>query len=284
MKAAVLTVSDRVSAGVAEDGSGEVLEGLLRADGYEVVRRLVPDELVEIAEAITELAGVAELVLTTGGTGLALRDVTPEATGSVLERDAPGIPEALRAESLTKTPHAMLSRGLAGIVGGALVVQPRRLARRVPRRLRAHRPGAPSRAAADRGRRQRHRPHPHLMTMGRAALFARLVKIEHTVFALPFAYVGAFLAVRGVPSAHALIWITVAMGGARSLAMALNRLIDARIDAANPRTADERFPRARSASPRCSGSSPCRRPSSSSLSGSSRPSSATSGRSRSPLS
>jgi len=75
-----------------------------------------------------------------------------------------------------------------------------------------------------------------------ARLYYRLVKFEHTIFALPFAYVGAFLAVGGVPSAHDLIWITVAMIGARSLAMALNRLIDARIDAANPRTAGRELP------------------------------------------
>jgi 4-hydroxybenzoate polyprenyltransferase len=72
--------------------------------------------------------------------------------------------------------------------------------------------------------------------------YARLVKIEHTLFALPFAYVGAFLAVDGVPSAHDLLWVTVAMVGARSLAMALNRLIDARIDALNPRTASREIP------------------------------------------
>jgi 4-hydroxybenzoate polyprenyltransferase len=72
--------------------------------------------------------------------------------------------------------------------------------------------------------------------------YARLVKIEHTLFALPFAYVGAFLAVDGVPSAHDLLWVTVAMVGARSLAMALNRLIDARIDALNPRTATREIP------------------------------------------
>jgi 4-hydroxybenzoate polyprenyltransferase len=74
-------------------------------------------------------------------------------------------------------------------------------------------------------------------------LFASLVKIEHTIFALPFAYIGAFLAVDGVPSAHDLFWITVAMLGARSLAMALNRLIDAGIDARNPRTAGRELPR-----------------------------------------
>jgi len=74
-------------------------------------------------------------------------------------------------------------------------------------------------------------------------LFASLVKIEHTIFALPFAYIGAFLAVDGIPSAYDLLWITVAMVGARSLAMALNRLIDARIDARNPRTAGREIPR-----------------------------------------
>src|SRR6185437_2018576 len=74
------------------------------------------------------------------------------------------------------------------------------------------------------------------------ARFARLVKIEHTVFALPVAYVGAFLAVGGSPSAHDLVWITLAMVGARSLAMALNRLIDARVDARNPRTATRELP------------------------------------------
>jgi 4-hydroxybenzoate polyprenyltransferase len=75
-----------------------------------------------------------------------------------------------------------------------------------------------------------------------ARLYYRLVKFEHTIFALPFAYVGAFLAVNGIPSAHDLLWITLAMVGARSLAMALNRLIDARIDAANPRTASRELP------------------------------------------
>src|SRR6476661_6417296 len=78
--------------------------------------------------------------------------------------------------------------------------------------------------------------------MGVARLYYRLVKFEHTIFALPFAYVGAVLSVGGVPPGHDLFWITVAMVGARSLAMALNRLIDARIDAANPRTAGRELP------------------------------------------
>jgi molybdopterin adenylyltransferase len=122
VRAAVLTVSDRVSAGEAEDGSGAVLEALLRDDGFEVTRRLVPDEADEIARAIAELAAGAALVLTTGGTGLAARDVTPEATRAVIEREVPGIPQAIRADSFAKTPHGMLSRGLAGTLGRTLVV------------------------------------------------------------------------------------------------------------------------------------------------------------------
>ena len=118
----MLTVSDGVFEGSREDASGDLLAGLLAEDGYEVERRVVPDEREAIAEAIAELAEEADVVLTTGGTGVAPRDVTPEATGDVLEREAPGIAEALRADSLAKTPHALLSRGRAGVRGGALVV------------------------------------------------------------------------------------------------------------------------------------------------------------------
>ncbi|HZT45264.1 MAG TPA: MogA/MoaB family molybdenum cofactor biosynthesis protein [Gaiellaceae bacterium] len=122
MRAAVLTISDGVAQGTREDRSGDVLEELLAADGYEVERRVVPDERDAIADAIVELADSARLVLTTGGTGLAPRDVTPEATMNVLERAAPGIAEAIRADAIARTPHALLSRGIAGVVGRALVV------------------------------------------------------------------------------------------------------------------------------------------------------------------
>jgi molybdenum cofactor synthesis domain-containing protein len=122
MKAAVLTVSDRVSRGESEDASGHALEELLRGDGWEVERRVVADEAEQIAAAIEELAAGAQLVLTTGGTGLAPRDVTPEATRTVLQREAPGIAEALRADSIPKTPHGLLSRGVAGTIGRTLVV------------------------------------------------------------------------------------------------------------------------------------------------------------------
>src|SRR5919108_922260 len=122
MKAAVLTVSDGVAAGQREDGSGDALEELLAAAGYEVERRVVPDERDTIAAAIRELAREASLVLTTGGTGVAPRDVTPEATATVVERQVPGIAEALRADAARRTPHGLLSRGVAGIRGAALVV------------------------------------------------------------------------------------------------------------------------------------------------------------------
>ena len=118
----MLTLSDRVSRGVLEDTSGDVLEELLRADGYEVERRVVPDEREQIVAALRELVATARLVLTTGGTGLAPRDVTPEATREVLDRDAPGIAQAIRADSIAKTPHGLLSRGVAGVAGSTLVV------------------------------------------------------------------------------------------------------------------------------------------------------------------
>jgi molybdopterin adenylyltransferase len=122
LTAAVLTVSDGVFHGTREDRSGDVLAELLAGQGFEVERRVVPDERTEIGEAIRELAGSSRLVLTTGGTGVAPRDVTPEATLDVVDRVLPGIPEALRADSIAKTPHGLLSRGVAGIVAGTLVV------------------------------------------------------------------------------------------------------------------------------------------------------------------
>ena len=122
MKAAVLTVSDGVAAGEREDLSGAALAELLVGEGYEVERRVVPDERDAIAAAIRELAGIAQVVLTTGGTGFGPRDVTPEATQSALDRAAPGIAEAIRADSIAKTPHGLLSRGVAGVAGSTLVV------------------------------------------------------------------------------------------------------------------------------------------------------------------
>jgi molybdopterin adenylyltransferase len=122
MKAAVLTISDGVAAGERDDRSGKTLEELLAAEGYEVARRVVPDERDAIAGAIAELSDEADVVLTTGGTGFGPRDVTPEATMTVLERAAPGIAEAIRADSIARTPHGLLSRGAAGIRGKTLVV------------------------------------------------------------------------------------------------------------------------------------------------------------------
>ena len=92
------------------------------AKGSRSSRKVVPDERAAIAEAIEELARENRVVLTTGGTGVGPRDVTPEATASVLERSAPGIAEAIRADSIAKTPHGLLGRGLAGVLGQTLVV------------------------------------------------------------------------------------------------------------------------------------------------------------------
>ena len=122
MTAAVLTISDGVVAGEREDASGDTLEELLAAGGYDVVRRVVPDEREQIWAAIRDLAAEVRLVLTTGGTGVAPRDVTPEATLGALDREVPGIAEAIRADSIAKTPHAVLSRGVAGTIGSTLVV------------------------------------------------------------------------------------------------------------------------------------------------------------------
>jgi len=123
MSAAVLTVSDGVHAGVREDASGDTLEELLRGEGFDVVRRVVSDDAALIARTIEELADSgALLIVTTGGTGFAPRDVTPEATRTVIDRDAPGLAEAIRADAIARTPHALLSRGVAGLRGSTLVV------------------------------------------------------------------------------------------------------------------------------------------------------------------
>ena len=122
MNAAVLTVSDGVSAGTRDDRSGGVLENLLVEDGYEVERLVVADERDDIAEALEALARRVGLVLTTGGTGFGPRDVTPEATARVIDREAPGLAEAIRADARDRTPHALLSRGIAGVVGRTLIV------------------------------------------------------------------------------------------------------------------------------------------------------------------
>jgi molybdopterin adenylyltransferase len=122
VRAAVLTVSDGVHAGVREDRSGDTLEQLLAGESFDVVRRVVPDDTKAIASAIEALGAESLLILTTGGTGFGPRDVTPEATRPLLDREAPGIAEAIRADALARTPHALLSRGVAGLRGTTLIV------------------------------------------------------------------------------------------------------------------------------------------------------------------
>ena len=125
IRAAVLTVSDRGARGERADESGPLLAELLREAGASVVaQELVSDEFGPLVEKLRALAdsGDANLVVTTGGTGLAPRDNTPEATRAVVEREVPGLAEAMRAETLRQTPTAMLSRAVCGVRSGALVV------------------------------------------------------------------------------------------------------------------------------------------------------------------
>lgn len=122
-RASVITVSDSASRGEREDVSGPEARRLLLEAGFEVLGPVVvSDDRAAIAAAIRDAAASSALVVTTGGTGLAARDVTPEATLDVLEREAPGIAEHLRARGLAETPLAPLSRGRAGLVGACLVV------------------------------------------------------------------------------------------------------------------------------------------------------------------
>ncbi|MGI8615757.1 MAG: molybdopterin-binding protein [Actinomycetota bacterium] len=122
-RAAVLTVSDGVTNGTREDESGDVAVQLLAGAGFDVSdRRVVPDERQDIEAALRELAATHELVVTTGGTGFGPRDVTPEATRAVIEREAPGLAELMRATGLAHTPMAALSRAVAGALGGALIL------------------------------------------------------------------------------------------------------------------------------------------------------------------
>lgn len=121
----IITVSDRSARGERADASGPALEQFIKAQGWQVGRTLiVPDELQTVRDLLIAWAGDGDLdvILTTGGTGFSPRDVTPEATEAALERRAPGIAEAMRAASLAITPHAMLSRAVAGIRGRTLII------------------------------------------------------------------------------------------------------------------------------------------------------------------
>ncbi|MDA8099024.1 MAG: MogA/MoaB family molybdenum cofactor biosynthesis protein [Nitrospiraceae bacterium] len=125
IRAAVITLSDKGSRGERVDESGAVIREMIETIGASVAEyQIIPDERDRIVRELTRLAdgGIIDLILTTGGTGVAPRDVTPEATLDVIERELPGMAEAMRAESLKKTPHAVISRAVAGIRGRTLIV------------------------------------------------------------------------------------------------------------------------------------------------------------------
>ena len=125
IRAVVITASDACARGEREDNSGATLAQLLTGEGAEIVAtKILADDLELLAQTLGEFADRDDvnLIITTGGTGLGPRDNTPEATQHVIEREAPGIAEAIRAESLKATPMAMISRGIAGVRSGTLIV------------------------------------------------------------------------------------------------------------------------------------------------------------------
>ncbi|MDI3548376.1 MAG: molybdopterin adenylyltransferase [Halanaerobiales bacterium] len=125
IRVAILTVSDRGSAGKREDLSGKVIEEMIKEfDGEKVYYNIVPDEFGRIKEELFNISerGLADLILTTGGTGFARRDVTPEATMTVVEKEVPGITEMMRWETAKITPNAYLSRARAGIRKSTLII------------------------------------------------------------------------------------------------------------------------------------------------------------------
>ncbi len=121
-RAQVVTVSDGAAARVRDDASGRAIAERLAALGFEVERTVIPDDRTAIGSAIVHGAAGHHLVVTTGGTGLTPRDVTPQATLDVVDYEVPGLAEAMRADGRTRTPMADLSRGIVGVRGGSLVV------------------------------------------------------------------------------------------------------------------------------------------------------------------
>jgi molybdopterin adenylyltransferase len=123
--AGVLTVSDSAARGNRRDESGPVIRHMLQQHGYNVLlHKTVPDEVQDVRDILIKWIdnNSLDVIITTGGTGLSPRDITPEATKSIIERDVPGIAEAVRIRGLDSTPRAMLSRGVAGVQGKALII------------------------------------------------------------------------------------------------------------------------------------------------------------------
>ena len=256
-RAAVLTVVRRRRArGRARTRAATSSQSCSPATGYEVERRVVPDEAgADRGCARASCAADGGVVLTTGGTGVgaARRHAGGDAHRSSTAT-RPGSRRRFAPTRSRKTPHGLLSRGVAGIARHDTRRQPPGLARRLPRRLRRDpRPALPHALELLAGERDARTPDVSASAATLPRRFASLVKLEHTVFALPFAYVGALLAVDGWPGwSSTWLWITVAMVGARTLAMALNRLIDAEIDAGTRARPAASFRRAPCRAVRCS--------------------------------
>ena len=123
IRTGIVTLSDKGSKGERQDTSGPLIEEIIQLIGAKVVQyEILPDEQLALEARLIALCQKCDLILTTGGTGLSLRDITPEATLAIIDREIPGMAEAMRLESLKKTPHAMLSRAVVGIRGTTLIV------------------------------------------------------------------------------------------------------------------------------------------------------------------
>jgi len=123
LNAAVVTVSDSVAAGTNTDRSGEVVAAVLETLGFSIVSKsVVPDGIDSVAEELERLTDIVHLIVTTGGTGLSPRDLTPEGTQQVIDREIPGLSEAMRADTFGKVPFGMLSRGISGLRGRCVIV------------------------------------------------------------------------------------------------------------------------------------------------------------------
>lgn len=237
-----VTLSDKGSQGMREDLSGPAIADLAAAhlplchsQGF-----LLPDEASQLRALLTDLAlnQGYDLICTTGGTGLSPRDITPQVTAALLDLPLPGFSQAMLAASLDKTPHAAISRAVAGVLGQSIIINLPGSRKGVQETWPPCCPPSPMPLTNCTATPPTVEDNSMRTPFGQFADICRMIKIEHSVFALPYAWAGAVLAARGLPPLRSLIFLTIGMVAVRSFAMAFNRLVDLPFDRDNPRTMD----------------------------------------------